>query len=340
MRPRVIGVAGTAKNTGKTTTMIEILNEARSRGLALAVTSIGYDGESVDNVTGLPKPRIQATPGLLAAVASRCLDVSTCRMEILQETDIRTSLGKIIIGRVVEPGLLVAAGPNKASDLRRVLGMLIAEGAELVLVDGALNRIAPMVETDGLVLATGAARTTQLHRLAEETKLITQIFQLPRAAVSAQSCRYANILDEAQIADIAACLAEKEEALLEGLISQDSLRRLAQSCAEAGGAWTGKSIVFSDAIKLLLSGNLAVTAQALHILAREQVNAGVIKEVKLAAVTVNPYYPLYDFRSAVYAEAYVDKDELLGRMKRALTVPVYDIVRDGASELFHNIMAE
>ncbi|MDX9872580.1 MAG: hypothetical protein RBT41_09200 [Clostridia bacterium] len=339
MRPRVIGVAGTAKNTGKTTAMIELLKEARIQGIIHALTSIGYDGESVDNVTGLPKPRIQATPGLLVAVASRCLEVSTCRLEILRTTAVSTPLGKIIIGRVTEAGLLVAAGPNKASDLRRIIEILIEEGAALVFVDGALNRMAPMVETDGLVLTTGAARTTQLGRLAEEAKIITQFFQLPREAVLTVSCRFVNILEEGRIAEVAACLEEQEGAVLEGLISQDSLRRLAQACVEAEGAWRGKTIVFSDAVKLLLSGNLAVTAQSLHILAREQVKVGVLKAVRLAAVTVNPYYPLYDFRSAVYAEAYVDKDELLDKMKRALTVPVYDILQDGASQLFRNIMA-
>ncbi|MDX9870919.1 MAG: hypothetical protein RBT41_00690, partial [Clostridia bacterium] len=73
--------------------------------------------------------------------------------------------------------------------------------------------------------------------------------------------------------------------------------------------------------------------------ARDQVKVGVLYAVRLAAVSVNPYYPLYDIRSAFYAEAYVDKDELLDKMKRALTVPVYDILQDGASQLFRNIMA-
>jgi hypothetical protein len=55
----VVGIAGTAKNTGKTTTLSAIMGEARKEpALVLGLTSIGYDGEGFDNVTGLPKPRI------------------------------------------------------------------------------------------------------------------------------------------------------------------------------------------------------------------------------------------------------------------------------------------
>ncbi|MBA7549071.1 hypothetical protein ES705_41544 [subsurface metagenome] len=58
MQGKVLGILGTAKNTGKTTTTSTLLKIANNRNLSVGITSIGYDGEDVDNITGLPKPRI------------------------------------------------------------------------------------------------------------------------------------------------------------------------------------------------------------------------------------------------------------------------------------------
>ena len=66
----ILGIAGTAKNTGKTTTTNAILACLRKRGIAVFLTSIGYDGENLDNVTGLPKPKIPVEPGDIIATGT------------------------------------------------------------------------------------------------------------------------------------------------------------------------------------------------------------------------------------------------------------------------------
>ena len=81
MQTIIIGIAGTAKNTGKTTTTSFIMAEVKkNEKLNLGLTSIGYDGEDIDNVTGLPKPKIEVWPGVLVAVAEKCLKVSTAEV--------------------------------------------------------------------------------------------------------------------------------------------------------------------------------------------------------------------------------------------------------------------
>ncbi|MBU4562316.1 hypothetical protein KKB17_02785, partial [bacterium] len=60
MSSKVLGILGTAKNTGKTTTTSALLEIANNKNLSVGITSIGYDGEDIDNITGLPKPRIFA----------------------------------------------------------------------------------------------------------------------------------------------------------------------------------------------------------------------------------------------------------------------------------------
>jgi len=54
----IVGIAGTAKNTGKTTTTSAILDELYNMEIPIGLTSIGYDGEEIDNITRLPKPRL------------------------------------------------------------------------------------------------------------------------------------------------------------------------------------------------------------------------------------------------------------------------------------------
>jgi molybdopterin-guanine dinucleotide biosynthesis protein len=51
-----LGVLGTAKNTGKTTTLNALLKCLSEKLLAL--TSIGFDGEDLDHITCLPKPNV------------------------------------------------------------------------------------------------------------------------------------------------------------------------------------------------------------------------------------------------------------------------------------------
>ena len=61
---RVIGIAGTAKNTGKTTTLVASI-KFFAENQKMFITGIGYDGEDFDNLTGLPKPRVFVPEGRL-----------------------------------------------------------------------------------------------------------------------------------------------------------------------------------------------------------------------------------------------------------------------------------
>ena len=111
----IIGIAGTAKNTGKTTTTSVILGELYEKKIQVGLTSIGYDGEEIDNITGLPKPRLLLNKGTILATAEKCLKAGSAVYDILETTNITTPLGKICIVKVVEEGLAVVAGPTKQS---------------------------------------------------------------------------------------------------------------------------------------------------------------------------------------------------------------------------------
>ncbi len=81
----------------------QIINEYK--GEIIAITSIGLDGEKIDNVTSRPKPRIRVYPKTIIATAYDCLKECYFDFLILEETDIRTPLGEIVIIQVSTEGL-------------------------------------------------------------------------------------------------------------------------------------------------------------------------------------------------------------------------------------------
>ncbi|NJD18960.1 MAG: hypothetical protein FIA95_06715, partial [Gemmatimonadetes bacterium] len=174
---RVVGIAGTAKNTGKTTALNALVAAAHARGVSLAATSIGYDGEAVDNVTGLPKPRIVLPAGAVATTARSCVPPSG--WDVLDATGAWTALGEVLVVRCREPGPIVLAGPNRRSELARVMERMRELGPSLTVVDGALNRLAPMSVASAFVLATGAAHTPELEALVREALAVESFFRLP-----------------------------------------------------------------------------------------------------------------------------------------------------------------
>jgi len=334
MNPHILGFCGTAKNTGKTTAMKAIMDGAASRNLVVALTSIGYDGELVDHITGLPKPRIYAEPGTLVAIADSCAKGSTADIEILKQTDIVTALGKVIIGRVRKPGLILLAGPTKSKEIRMINRMIAEYGCDLILVDGALNRIAPMVEADGIIMATGASRQTDIEILTAETAAISSIYKLPlwRPQQDERTIlQVGSILDEAMAEEVIAQIkAETKDIVISGIIGKMGFEAL---LSDALPVLQGRNLVLNDPIKLLVTGSPIDLQNWLVKLQDNQTGVLVKRQIDLRMVTINPFYPRYRYASHDYEAAYVDKEALKRSMIEALTVPVINVLDENEETL-------
>lgn len=177
---KVLGIAGTAKNTGKTTTLLEVLRYLADRGTKVCVTSIGYDGEDFDNVTGLPKPRVVIPEGTFVATALPMMRSSSADFDELTDTRVDSPLGPVYLGRATRRGKVVLAGPTSSPALQEILGLIPEEC--VTLVDGAFGRMAPMTLAPAIILATGAARNPDPAAIAAEINAIAAIASLPRAS--------------------------------------------------------------------------------------------------------------------------------------------------------------
>ncbi|HTJ26814.1 MAG TPA: hypothetical protein VMA36_11700 [Candidatus Limnocylindria bacterium] len=162
---RSVVVVGTAKNVGKTTTFNALCAVARRRGETIAVTSIGRDGEPADALDAQAKPRVRLAPGTLVALAEGILPRSPAL--VILERGALGALGTTIFARVVLPTLCEIAGPPSARAMRETIDRLRALGTGPVLVDGAIDRVAPLAGgDDAVIVATGAASGASVERVA------------------------------------------------------------------------------------------------------------------------------------------------------------------------------
>lgn len=182
---RQISVIGLAKNTGKTEALNALARELSHRRETIGVTSIGRDGEERDVLDhNIEKPQIRLAAKTLIATTEDLVRKSGLRVQRLRETGLRTPLGRIVIGRLVENGNVEIAGPSAASDIRAVSDMMLELGTDRILIDGAINRRASAspVISDGVIVATGAVLGAQVDEIVGVTRDAVELFEVPKIA--------------------------------------------------------------------------------------------------------------------------------------------------------------
>jgi hypothetical protein len=200
-------VVGTAKNVGKTTTFNALRAVARRRGVAIAVTSIGRDGEAWDALDGEPKPRVRLVPGTLVALAAGLVP-RTPALEILG-SGAESALGAIVFARVVLPTTCEIAGPPTASAMRATIARLHAFGDGPVLVDGAIDRLAALAGgDDAVILATGAASGATIARVAAVAAEAVARLTIPGRDPEAERARVVRVAGALDARDAEELLAD------------------------------------------------------------------------------------------------------------------------------------
>lgn len=353
---KTIGFAGTAKNTGKTTTAAKVLSALRENGARIAITSIGYDGESVDNVTGLPKPLYYLKAGDIIATAEQCLKVTkTGDTRLLENTGIQTILGEILIVEIVENRTYTLAGPNRRTDLEKVLARLEVLQADVTLIDGALNRIVPMICADGIVISTGASYDEEIGATAEHVEGIAYLFTFGRVADAEKYKTIHLHMEDGEVVEIASTsliTAESFEKIKAHL--HRPIRRLTIPGACYPGllddvfkllvnTYLMKELVLGNPLFLIASGNPVEWQQVLSKFVQHGVKVGYSETLPLQLITVSPFYPRYIQKSHSYEPAYVNARVLLEEIRarvhaRTPHVPVIDVEEISQSALLATIL--
>jgi hypothetical protein len=316
---RRVAVVGLAKNTGKTETLGAILRELQALGRTVGVTSVGRDGEARDVIDArIEKPRIRLAAGSFVATTDALLRASAIPHQLVRETGMRTPLGRVVVARLLEQGAIEVAGPGAAQEVRAVADAMLENGAEQVLVDGAIDRRAassPAV-CDGLVMCTGAVLHEDIEQVVARTRDAVELVRLPAvedervrelAAARPESLLVGTVGDEPlglgvrfaltataqEIAQVLRANAGADHLVVHGALCEPFLDELLRAAAARKLV-----LVVQDSTRVFLGERGYGWYGAQGLLFR------VLEPIRLCAVTVNPVAPRsHSFESGRLQEA-------------------------------------
>ncbi len=318
---------GLEKNTGKTECLNYILRRLPP-DYRVAVTSIGIDGETKDQVTKGAKPEITLREGVLFSTAESYYRGRKLCAELLDISEENSSMGRIVTGRVIREGKILLAGPSSTHSLIRWMREIDMFGVDLKIIDGALNRLslASPAVSETMILSTGAAYSAELSTLVNKTKYVVELIMLERTDERTakgfeglengiwgrnEAGEIVNITRKSSL-----ILKEIKEDFLKqcrviyvaGALTETFLRVLNNS-----PLIEGTTLVVDDFTKIFVS------EQSMRLFKRRGGRLEVMRKSKLIAVCVNPTAP----------NGYVlDSDVLCGKLEEAIALPVYDIVKN------------
>ena len=136
-----LSIVGLQKNTGKTECLKYVLERLPLEQRRVAVTSIGIDGETTDQVTRTQKPEIVLREGMYFGTSEAHYRQRRLVSELIDVSDESTSLGRVVTARALTQGKILLSGPSSSMGLRRWMRDMRRHDIDLVIIDGALSRL-------------------------------------------------------------------------------------------------------------------------------------------------------------------------------------------------------
>ncbi len=328
---KIISVVGMSKNAGKTATLNYLIEKFDEIGAVIGITSTGRDGEKLDLVTKTEKPTIFVTENTIIASAKETLLKSSAKLEILEITNSRTSLGEVVITRVKRSGYVEIAGAETNKQLKQIADRMIEYGAEVVILDGAINRktaAAPTI-SEATILATGAALSRNMSNVIEETVFQVELYSLKGVERTVEAelrkifdAKEFTIIDnkgESKLINITTTLnsgriiGEKiEDCSRYVVLSGSMVYKTFEDIINVAENYKNVIYIVQDATKIFL------TSREWKMINKKGITIRVLNKINLLAVTLNPYSPHgYNF----------DADKFLFSLKERLPeISVIDVM--------------
>ncbi len=219
--------------------------------------------------------------------------------------------------------------------------------------------IVPLMKTDALILATGAARSISNDFLIKEVQCICDLFDLPKIEKKGlmnlknieqkvitliqndnlkRFLRINSLINLADLLELTSNLDDKTNSIfIPGILTEFALKELIKKNIKLSKS---KNIIISNPSHLLVGSNPISLFDILFEMKKLEIKLKVIKTLPILAITINPFYPLYRYGNNKYESAWVDRDKLYNKIKSIVSIPVIDIVREGGNNLFDIIKKE
>ncbi|HOL17472.1 MAG TPA: hypothetical protein PLY40_04215 [Bacillota bacterium] len=333
-----VAIVGMTKNVGKTVTLNYLIDRYTAAKRILGLVSAGYDGERFDRLTLKDKPRIHAPAGSFVATARACIDAAEAVLEPLYRSRLATPLGEVWVAAVRKGGLVELAGPGSVSGLKHLVEDMKKRGAERILVDGAINRLAsasPAV-TSGMILASGASVAPVLEDVIRKTIFRCELLETPPVRDSLLERKARDALNGGEAAVLHRKGRDWEAELFRAPIPLMTGPMLKERCRAAGAMVVlGGALVdsfLSDLLELPTppclilrdATRIFVSPDTYYRYLKRGGDIRVLDPIDLIAVTLNPTDPL--------GKGYPPHDFLL-RLEEALAPrPVFDLMLNRGSD--------
>ena len=326
---KTLSIVGMAKNAGKTTALNYLIEEAIDEGIVLGVTSTGRDGESQDLVTGTEKPRVYLEEDMLVAVPTLLYDLADAGLEVIKKTKYSTAIGELLICRVKDAGYVQVAGPVINAEQKLLCQDMMQLGCSLILIDGAINRksIASPETSDAIILSTGAVLSRKMNKVVEETAHVVNLYRTPELeeGIIRDVITQNNFDDKIMLVNgdgkirklnlITGLGAAKE---INGAIDEDT-RYIYIPGAFTNSVISDISLKNLKQVQFVLKDPTKIFVNAMDwgLFRKKGFSVSVLKNIEIAAITVNPWAPAgYTF----------DNRFLLEEMQKAIPdIPIIDV---------------
>lgn len=326
---KTLSIIGMAKNAGKTTALNFLIEEAMDEGLKLGVTSTGRDGEMEDLVTGTEKPRVYLDNDMLVSVPSQLYDLADAGLEILKRTPYSTAIGELLICRVRDAGYVQVAGPVMSSETKKLTKDMLELGCDMILVDGAIDRksVANPDTSDAVILSTGAVLSRKTDKVIEETSHIVNLYNLPEMEDLPARTSIEGAVKDDKILTVTESGKIKKLNLVTSLGGAKYIDKAIEEDTKyifIPGAFTlsvvdGISSSKLKNVEFILKDPTRIFLSPMDwgIMKKRGLKVKVLKNIEIAAITVNPWAPAgYTF----------DNQLLVSEMQKAIPeIPVIDV---------------
>ena len=305
LKHRSVSIVGLAKNAGKTECLNYILKRLPLDYFNVAVTSIGIDGETTDQVTGTAKPEITVREGMYFATSESHFRQKRPLAELYDVGEEETALGRVVTAKALQEGKVLLSGPSSAAALKRWMRSLKDFGIDLILIDGALSRLstASPAVSEAMVLSTGAAYSANIRDLVNKTAFVVELIRLPlymgpepELRLSSFSSLDAEALKGNRIIEVEGALTDRLLQLVKNALGEGEIE-----------------LVVGDFTKVFCSQELY------RAFVRRGGRLSVRMKSELLAVCVNPVAP---------NGIVLDSDTLCRELSQRIGLPVYDIVKN------------
>ena len=323
-------IVGLEKNTGKTECFNYVLQRLPLDKIRVAVSSIGIDGETTDQVTKTAKPEIFLREGMYFGTSEKHYLMKQLTSELLEISDENTSLGNIVIGKALTPGKLLLSGPSSTNGLRRWMNEMRKYDIDLTIIDGALSRLslASPAVSESMILATGAAYSANINTLVQKTAFVVQMINLELTSqenhdtfININNGVWAIDFDadndfEKKLVDLKVAsslsinintegLKKCKTLYVSGALTDNFVNHIRQN-----KIFNETEIVVRDFTKIFL------TPMTYNTFVNNKRKITVLQKSKLIAVCVNPTSP---------NGIVLDSEKLCKTLSEAINLPVYDL---------------